>query len=198
MLLHNPTSCLQHKANGTFTPSGTLEPFGCNCTNTSTLCESAQSCFWFSQGCTIGCLECSGNGSRAPNLDVCGSKMKSTNNNPSTRTLNRNARCAFFDMFLHSRMPLVLTPARFKINSSDQACDQWHSTRVPSTSYRYPRKVCRNTEGKGRLASGCLQIQPLAVTWQRPFNRPLRHGRWDNPPTNERRRVSRHAVCQAR
>lgn len=76
---------------GRFTPSGTIEPFGCVCTNASGICESAQSCFWFSQGCTIGCKTCSGNGSRAFNLDVCGSGMKATNNDPLHRTLNRNA-----------------------------------------------------------------------------------------------------------
>jgi hypothetical protein len=33
-----------------------------------------------------------------------------------------------FDRNLRSRMPLVPTPARFK--SSEQACDQWHSSRM--------------------------------------------------------------------
>jgi hypothetical protein len=37
------------------------------------------------------------------------------------------ARCAFFDRTLHSRMPLVPTPARLK---RCHACDQWHSSRV--------------------------------------------------------------------
>jgi hypothetical protein len=34
--------------------------------------------------------------------------------------------CAFFGRNLHLRMPLVPTPACF----SEQACDQWHSSRV--------------------------------------------------------------------
>jgi hypothetical protein len=36
-------------------------------------------------------------------------------------------RCTFFDRKLHSRMPLVPTPARLKLL---HACDQCHSTRV--------------------------------------------------------------------
>jgi hypothetical protein len=36
-------------------------------------------------------------------------------------------RCAFFDGGLHSRMPLVPTPARLKLL---YACVQWHSSRV--------------------------------------------------------------------
>ena len=42
-------------------------------------------------------------------------------------------RCAFFDRNLHSRMPLVNvpTPARLKLlASSEQACDQWYSSRM--------------------------------------------------------------------
>ena len=74
-----------------FAPAGELEPFGCNCVNRSGPCESALSCFWFSNGCTIGCKECTGNGTRGFGLDTCGSKMKATNNDPWHRTLNRGA-----------------------------------------------------------------------------------------------------------
>jgi hypothetical protein len=37
------------------------------------------------------------------------------------------ARCAFLGRHLHSRMPLVLTPARLKLL---HACNQWHFSRV--------------------------------------------------------------------
>jgi hypothetical protein len=37
------------------------------------------------------------------------------------------ARCSFFDRNLHSRMPLVPTPARLKL---EQARDQWHFSRM--------------------------------------------------------------------
>jgi len=85
-------------SHGKFASAGTIEPFGCNCVNGTsadgTECDSALSCFWFSQGCTIGCPACSGNGSRAPNLDWCPhikNHQQATNNDPRTRTLNRNA-----------------------------------------------------------------------------------------------------------
>jgi len=36
-----------------------------------------QACFWFSQGCTPGCDQCSGNGDRYPNFDHCPDQAKS-------------------------------------------------------------------------------------------------------------------------
>jgi hypothetical protein len=38
-----------------------------------------------------------------------------------------------FDINLHSRMPLVHTPARLKL---EHACDQWHSSRTFTPSCR--------------------------------------------------------------
>ena len=63
---------------------------------------------------------------------------------------------------LHSRMPLVPTPARLKLL---HACDQWHSSRVSTTSYRYHRKLCRNAEDafRGRVpADTKVVVRPLA------------------------------------
>jgi SAM-dependent methyltransferase len=54
------------------------------------------------------------------------------------------ARCAFLERKLHSRMPLVPTPARVKL---EHACDQCHSSLVSADTYRYHRKLCRNAEG---------------------------------------------------
>jgi hypothetical protein len=42
-------------------------------------------------------------------------------------------RCTFSDRNAHSRMPLVLMPARLK---RCHACDQWHSSREFTPSYR--------------------------------------------------------------
>ena len=40
------------------------------------MCEAGQGCFWFSQGCTIGCKKCDGNGERVPGgRNVCNSTM---------------------------------------------------------------------------------------------------------------------------
>jgi hypothetical protein len=44
-------------------------------------------------------------------------------------------RCAVFDRNLHSRIPLRITPLlRLKLL---HACDQWHSARMFTTSYRF-------------------------------------------------------------
>ena len=47
--------------------------------------------FWFSNGCTIGCKACTGNGSRVFNNDICGSGLNATVVDPKHRTLNRRA-----------------------------------------------------------------------------------------------------------
>ena len=70
--------------------------FPCACRNgtVGTACESAQTCLWFSVGCTIGCKECDGGsqGGANPNAkDRCGGGMKATLNDPKYRTLNRDA-----------------------------------------------------------------------------------------------------------
>jgi len=52
--------------------TGWIEPYNCACTNgTEAECNSGQSCFWFSQGCTIGCEACDGQGQRWPSWDHC-------------------------------------------------------------------------------------------------------------------------------
>jgi len=75
------------------------QPYGdapCACTNGTSgqPCESAQTCLWFSVGCTIGCDTCDGGdkGGANPNMkDRCGSGMNATINNPLHRTINRDA-----------------------------------------------------------------------------------------------------------
>ena len=66
----------------------------CACVNdTQATCEAAQTCLWFSVGCTIGCAECDGGskgGSNPNRADRCGRGMKATNNDPAFRTINRD------------------------------------------------------------------------------------------------------------
>merc|ERR1711998_775600 len=57
--------------NGKHPPTGTLDPKVASCTNGTSECNSGQATFWFSQGCTIGCQRCTGNGSRIANFDHC-------------------------------------------------------------------------------------------------------------------------------
>ena len=42
-------------AGGKHPNTGWIEPYNCRCTNGTDLCDNGQSCFWFSQGCNIGC-----------------------------------------------------------------------------------------------------------------------------------------------
>jgi len=65
----------------------------CACRNGTDVCASAQTCLWFSVGCTIGCKECDGGdkGPANPNRhDRCGGGMKATLNDPMHRTINRD------------------------------------------------------------------------------------------------------------
>jgi len=75
-------------------PPGTPGSFyPCACRNGTEPCAVAQTCLWFSVGCTIGCSECDGGseGGANPNFkDRCGSNMTATLNHPKYRTLNRH------------------------------------------------------------------------------------------------------------
>jgi hypothetical protein len=78
---------------GKHPPTGGIEPYSCTCTNgTDAECNSGQACFWFSQGCTIGCSECDGKGARIPKWDHCPlESIKPTVNDPKYRSMNQNA-----------------------------------------------------------------------------------------------------------
>lgn len=79
-------------SNGKHPNTGWIEPYNCRCTNGSDVCNNGQSCFWFSQGCTIGCKACDGNGSRIPNFDHCpNDSIKPTITDPKYRTVNQAA-----------------------------------------------------------------------------------------------------------
>eukprot|EP00940_MAST-03C_sp_MAST-3C-sp2_P001732 g1732.t1 len=87
-------------ANGERPSTGWIEPYSCSCTNGTDDCVNAQSCFWFSQGCTPGCPSCDGNGSRIPNFNHCPGKAITPASHPSEficdpahRTGNLDAAC---------------------------------------------------------------------------------------------------------
>merc|ERR1719506_3439555 len=72
-------------------PKGT-DGWGCNCWNgTANACDVGQSCLWFSNGCTIGCDKCDGQGANPNTKCRCGSCMNATVNDPQLRTYNRKA-----------------------------------------------------------------------------------------------------------
>jgi len=75
---------------------------GCWCTNGTEPCLAAQTCFWFSQGCTIGCSECTGYDARAQ-VDTCGIGMQPTICDPRLRTYNVGAECGSeADIYKHN------------------------------------------------------------------------------------------------
>lgn len=60
-----------------------------------------QACFWFSNGCSIGCPECDGK-TRGPSIhsqktDICGLKFNATICDPKLRTVNTGAQCGADD-----------------------------------------------------------------------------------------------------
>ena len=86
-------------AHGKFPETGLIEPYTCSCSNGTSECSSGQSCFWFSQGCSVGCSKCTGNGTRMPNLDHCPEERSAGYDplkaegalNPRYRTVNLNS-----------------------------------------------------------------------------------------------------------
>jgi hypothetical protein len=64
----------------------------CGCSNSTAdfPCMNGQSCFWYQQGCFIGCPTCDSKSGRAQ-YDICGSGKQATLNDPNLRSVNRNA-----------------------------------------------------------------------------------------------------------
>jgi len=86
-------------------------PEACTCANATTGsagprslkgCDNAQACYWYSQGCTIGCPKCDSVNGRLQQ-DLCGLGKKATINNPLHRTVNRNATAgSIYDIYKHN------------------------------------------------------------------------------------------------
>ena len=77
--------------------------WGCNCVNGTEPCGVAQTCVWFSQGCSIGCEHCDGAESNPNYKDRCGSGKKPTNNDPYFRTVNLDAPAmSSSDLYQHN------------------------------------------------------------------------------------------------
>lgn len=75
---------------------------GCFCSNGTSTCLAGQTCFWFSQGCVIGCPTCTGHDARAQK-DTCGANAKALLCDPRLRTYNKDAPCnSAQDKFKHN------------------------------------------------------------------------------------------------
>ena len=103
-----PTGCYPNNTDGT--PS---DGWGCNCANGTSTCDAAQSCLWFSNGCSIGCPTCTGHPANPNTCDLCGSGMKPTLNAPTLRTFNRAARAGSdMDVYQHNPWRALLAATR--------------------------------------------------------------------------------------
>ncbi len=85
-LPHN-ASC-KHPAHEDVGPYGHC--WACACVNGTEPCDVAQTCLYFSQGCSIGCDTCDGLESNPNTRDRCGRNYTATNNDPEFRTYDRN------------------------------------------------------------------------------------------------------------
>lgn len=86
-------SLLPAYSGGKHPPTGVIDAKRAPCTNGTSVCNSGQSTFWFSQGCSIGCARCDGIGARIPNYDHCPNVSKAGLSLllPKWRTANRNS-----------------------------------------------------------------------------------------------------------
>jgi hypothetical protein len=98
-----------------------------------------------------------------PSLTVA--SMNSTNQILQDMGLPK-VRSAFSDSNLLSRMSWVPTPARSK--SSEQACDQWHSSRVFTPLTGWHCKLRPNTEGLDLRRPGTTLLTINSVATLRP------------------------------
>mmetsp|Transcript_25476 Transcript_25476/g.76811 ORF Transcript_25476/g.76811 Transcript_25476/m.76811 type:complete len:367 (+) Transcript_25476:40-1140(+) len=148
-------------------PSGCIPPgtdgWGCNCWNGTAPCDVAQSCFWFSQGCTIGCKACDGGGSNPNTRDRCKSGMNATNNLPAHRTFNRDVP-AFSKEDVYRWNPWRAPGNAPVFDSCGMAGGgpQHQSGEAKYTSTSYAKQ--------GDLGSKVLPPAPTGVTWTRGSN----------------------------
>jgi len=139
-------------------PNGT-DGWGCNCWNGTESCDVAQSCFWFSQGCSIGCKICDGGPSNPNTKDRCGSGMKATVNDPSLRSFNRHVKAGSeADVYKHNpwRAPgsaPVFDACGMAGGGPKEQCGEAKYT---------PTKFAK----QGDLGSEVLPEAPTGITWR--------------------------------
>lgn len=72
----------------------------CACANNTKSCSNGQACYWYSQGCFIGCPTCDSVSGRIQS-DLCGLGKTATLNDPLLRTVNRNGT-GDLDIYKHN------------------------------------------------------------------------------------------------
>ena len=144
------------------------DDFGCNCVNGTTsrgptACDVGQSCFWFSNGCSIGCKQCDGGNTSGTNpntRDRCNSGAKATINAPQLRTYNRAAPAgSTADIYKHNPWRAPGTAPTF------DACGMAGGNYVKEAgAAKYTANAFAN---QGDLGSKVLPPSPSGTVWRR-------------------------------
>ena len=153
-------------ANGSYGPGQFGDDaWGCNCINATTKgpvpCEVGQSCFWFSNGCSIGCKTCDGGNASGTNpnaVDRCGSGAKATLN-PELRTYNRHTvPGSAQDTYKHNPWRAPGTAPVF--DACGMAGGNW---RMVGGEAKYSKTV---NAKQGDLGSKVLPPAPSGTVWR--------------------------------
>merc|ERR1711988_1161899 len=140
--------------------------------------HNGQACFWFSNGCSIGCPECDGT-TRGPSIhsnktDICGKNYKATVCDPKLRTVNTGAECGSEkDSYYYSpwRAPgsaPVLdscgVAGAYTWRAGDKVHVSWSITANHGGGYQY--RLCPDGQD---LTEECFQKMPLDFVGQQEF-----------------------------
>ena len=133
---------------------------GCWCSNGTSPCNAGQTCFWFSQGCTIGCPNCTGVHAR-DQVDVCGAGMKALICDERLRTYNIKAPCnSDADIYKHNPWRAPNTAPVF--DPCGKAGGGYPGELGPGAA-----GFINTTNAKhGDLGSVVLKPMPSQATWQ--------------------------------
>jgi len=153
-------STLPPWSDGKHPPTGSIDKKKAPCTNGTSVCNSGQATFWFSQGCTIGCARCDGNGSRIANFDHCPGQSIAPTLLPKYRTANRGAEPnSVHDVFKYNPWR---APGRAPVFDP---CGMAGGAPVPTTAAaEYNATIFAH---QGDLGSKVLMPRPSGTVWRR-------------------------------
>jgi len=136
------------------------ESCGCFCQNGTSPSLCGQTCFWFSQGCTIGCPTCTGDHAR-DQVDVCGKGMKAVICDERLRTYNVAAPCnSEQDIYKHNPWRAPNTAPVF-----DPCGKAGGGYPGPGCGPGAAAFINRSNAKHGDLGSEVLKPMPSQATW---------------------------------
>jgi len=132
--------------------------WGCNCVNGTQPCEVAQTCVYFSQGCSIGCASCDGQESNPNFKDRCSSGMKPTNNDPEFRTVNRDVPAmSEKDVYMHNPWRAPGNAPVYDACGMAGGGPTWVTTGLSFVDTKFAKQ--------GALGSRILPPRPTGIIW---------------------------------